>query len=100
MPPRAARDVKSQVIGLSLGDYNVNGASIDCGRDGTRFAFTIWPISDSTMAALEREVRDDQRICLICCDRPLLLDLVTIERKQRQRVRIVGRVVGSTSDTV
>jgi hypothetical protein len=98
MPAPAANHLRSQTVELSLGKYNVNGASIDCGREGTTFAFTLWPISDATLTALEREARNDQRICLVCCDRQLLLDLLAIERKGRQRVRIVGRVVGSTSD--
>ncbi len=95
----AANHVRARAVELSLGHYNVSGASIQCGREGTTFAFTIWPISDATLIALEREARTDRRICLICCDRPLLLDLLAIERKDRQQVRIVGIVVG-TSDAL
>ena len=82
---------------LSLGDYHVNGASIGYGRDGTKFAFTIGPISDPTVAALEDAIRNHWRLCLLL-PRPLLLDFVALEHKEPYRVRIVGRIVGATSD--
>jgi hypothetical protein len=77
---------------LSLGDYNVNGASIGCGPDGTKFAFTIGPISDATVAALERAAQTRDRICLLL-PQPLLLDLVALERKGPDNVWIAGRIV-------
>jgi hypothetical protein len=83
---------------LNLADYNVNGASIGCGRDGTKFAFTIGPISDTTVAALEGMARKHGRICLYSCRQPLLFDLVVVERKERHRVRILGRIVGGNFD--
>jgi hypothetical protein len=86
------RVCKTPQLKLSLADYNTNGGSIDCGGDGTKFAFTIWPISDATVAALERRALEDGKICLICSDQPLVFDLVGIERMGRERVRIVGRI--------
>jgi hypothetical protein len=84
---------------LNLGDYNVNGASIGCGRDGTKFAFTIRAVSDATVTALERaaETRGSIRLLL---PRPLLLDLVALERKGPDTVRIVGRIVDGISDAI
>ena len=82
---------------LSLGDYNVNGASIGCGRGGTKFAFTIGPISDAAVAALVATAHHHGRICLLL-PHPVLLELVAVEREEHQRVRIAGRIAGSTSD--
>jgi hypothetical protein len=92
---REARCVRPQ-LELSLGDYNVNGASIGCGRGGIKFAFTIGPISDAAVAALVATAHHHGRICLLL-PQPLLLDLVAVERSE-QRVRIAGRIVGSTAD--
>jgi hypothetical protein len=39
-PVHAADHIGSAIVELHLGDYNVNGASIGCGRAGTTFAFT------------------------------------------------------------
>jgi hypothetical protein len=89
-------DVRPQVE-LSLGNYKVNGASIACGRRGTKFAFTIGPRPDAAVAALVATAHHHGRICLLLPE-PLLLDLVAVERKEQQRVRIAGRIVGSTSD--
>ena len=81
-------------LDLSLGDYNVNGGSINCGQDGTKFSFTVWPLSDALAAAFDGVVQQRGRICLHCCGEPVLLDLVSVERTEPQRVRIVGRIVG------
>ncbi len=89
-----------QLVELSLADYKTYGASIDCGRDGTTFAFTIGPISDAIAAALEGVAQAHKRICLYCCGEPLLLDLVAVERKETRQVRIVGRIVGGSSDAI
>lgn len=77
---------------LSFVDYSVNGGSISHGQDGTQFACTIGPLSDATMAALFRAAEDHRRVCLLLPE-PLLLDVVTLEYKKPQRVRIVGRVI-------
>ena len=82
---------------LSLGDYHVNGASIGYGRDGTKFAFAIGPISDATAAALEGAARNHWRLCLLL-PKPLLLEFVALEHKEPHKVRIVGRIIGATSD--
>ena len=92
---REARYVRPQ-LKLSLEDYNVNGASIGCGRGGIKFAFTIGPISDAAVAALVATAHHHGRICLLL-PQPLLLDLVAVERKEQKRVRIAGRIVDGTS---
>jgi hypothetical protein len=74
-------------LDLSLGDYNVDGGSIRCSGGGIEFAFNIWPLPTPPWPPLRRGLH--QR---------LLLDLVAVERKEQQRVRIAGRIVGSASD--
>jgi hypothetical protein len=88
---RRPRRVRPQ-LELSFGDYNVNGASIGCGRGGIKFAFTIGPISDAAVAALVATAHHHGTICLLL-PQPLLLDLVAVEREEPQRVRIAGRIV-------
>ena len=89
-----------QLVELSLADYNSYGASISCDRDGTTFAFTIGPVPDATVAALEGVVQAHKRISLNCCGQPLLLDLVALERKESRKARIVGRIVGGILDAM
>jgi hypothetical protein len=77
---------------LSMRDYSANGASVSCSGDGIKFAFTIWPLSEATVAALEGAAQDHVRICLLLPE-PVLLDLEALEHKGPQRVQIVGRIV-------
>jgi hypothetical protein len=79
------------VFELSLGDYSTSGASI-CNQDGTKFTFTIGPVTDVTVAALDSVAQRHGMISLYCYGRPLLFDLVSLERKEPNKVRIVGRV--------
>jgi hypothetical protein len=89
------------VFELSLGDYSTSGASICCNQYGTKFAVTIGPVTGATMTALDAVTQRHGMISLHSYDRPLLLDLVSLERKEPNNVRIVGRMFGqNTSDTV
>jgi hypothetical protein len=91
MPEQEERYVAPQ-LELSLGGCQIHGASIGSGPDGTNFAFTIGPISDETLAALDGTAQDHGRVRVLF-PQPLLLDLVALERKDPQQVRIVGRIV-------
>jgi hypothetical protein len=93
MPRKEKRDTGIQ-LELSLADYEVRGASMGHGVDGSRFACNIGPLSDEAMAALDRVAESQGTICLLLPE-PLLLDLVTVERKDPKRVRIVGRICQS-----
>jgi hypothetical protein len=95
MPAKEGSDVWTQ-LELSLADYNLKGASIGSGPDGIRFACTIGPVSEATLAALDGAAQNHGRVCLLL-PQPLLLDLVVLERKEAHSIRIVGHVVGSTS---
>jgi hypothetical protein len=77
---------------LTLGDYQVRGASIAHGPRGSTFGCTIGPVSEEIVAALDGAVRDRRTIRLLFPE-PLLLDLIELERKEPLRVRIVGRIV-------
>jgi hypothetical protein len=80
---------------LSLRDYNVSGGSIRCKQDEIKFAITIWTLPEATVAMLEAVALKRGRIRLLL-PHPVLLDLVAVERNERQ-LRITGRVLGSTS---
>jgi hypothetical protein len=84
------------VFELSLADYSTSGASICCNQDGTQFSFTIGPIADVTVAALDSAAQRYGMISLYCGGTPLLLDLVSLERKGPNKLRIEGRVCGDT----
>jgi hypothetical protein len=90
MPAEEERTVGNQ-LELSLADYEVRGASMGHGVGGYSFGCTIGPVSDETMAALDRAATSHGTICLLF-PQPLLLDLITLERKEPQRVRIVGHI--------
>jgi hypothetical protein len=79
---------------LSLDEHKVSGGSIAHDKAGTTtFAFTIGPLSNATETALEGVAHTHGRICLFCCRQPLVLELLTLERKEARKLRIVGRVV-------
>jgi hypothetical protein len=84
-------------VELSLDDHKVTNGSIGCSRDGTTFAFTIGPLSDATMAALESAAELQGQVCLYCCREPMLINLVDLTRQGPRIVRIVGRVVDQAS---
>jgi hypothetical protein len=90
MPTKEECDAGTQ-LQLNLADYDVRGASMGHGVDGSRFACNIGPVSDDAIDALDRVVKSHGTICLLL-PKPLLLDLVTVERRDAKRVRIVGRI--------
>jgi hypothetical protein len=94
MPSKKERPIGTQ-LELKLADYEIHGASVGYnGVDGSRFACTIEPVSDETMVALDRAAETHGTICLLLPE-PLLLELVTLERKGPQRIRIVGRMLAA-----
>jgi hypothetical protein len=85
--------IKAQ-LELRLDEYQTNGGSIGYGPNGTTFAFTLGPVSDEIVAALNDVAEKRGTICLYCFREPLFFDPVAIERKGPRKVRIVGRIVG------
>jgi hypothetical protein len=85
---------------LSLDEFRVKDGWIGGGRDGTTFAFTLGPVSDATVAALNDVAQKRGPICLHCGRQPLFFDPVAVKRKDLRSVRIVGRIVGGASDAL
>jgi hypothetical protein len=90
MPVEKERPMGTQ-LELNLADYAIHGASVGYGVEGSSFSCTIEPVSAETMVALDRAAANHGTICLLL-PQPLLLELVTLERRGPQRVRIVGRM--------
>jgi hypothetical protein len=63
------------------------------GSDGGLFSCSIEPVTEETVAELERAARARTPIRLRFSERPLLLEHVTVERKGPHSVHIVGHVV-------
>jgi len=79
-------------LDLNLVEYQVRGGSMGYGPEGGTFACIIGPVSDETLAALDRAAENHGTIRLLL-PQPLVLDLVSLERKEPHGVRIVGRIV-------
>lgn len=64
----------------------------DGGRGG-KFSCSIGPLSEDTLAALDRAVAEHATVRLLFSGKPLLLDLVSLQRADPQTVTIVGHVL-------
>jgi hypothetical protein len=93
MPPHNQNEPAAQ-LELSLEHYDISGATISCGPEGTKFACTLGPLADEALTALDHAAQSGGLLCLRF-PQPLLLDLLALERKDPRRIRIVGRIVGS-----
>jgi hypothetical protein len=63
------------------------------GGESGLFSCSLGPLPKETIAALDRAAHEHTRVRLLFGGHPVLLELVTLERKDAQRVRIVGQVV-------
>lgn len=84
---------------LNCVGLNVKSASFSPGPDGRGglFSCSLGPVTDETVEALDRAAQTHTLVDLVFSDHPLLLDLVTLERKAPQVVRIVGHIVARTA---
>ena len=84
---------------LNCADYEVKDASFapGLGGEGALFSCAIARVSNETMLALDRAARARTPISLWFSDCPVVLDLVTLQRKSPQSVRIVGHVLKPTA---
>lgn len=84
---------------LNCADYEVRDAVFTPGSagGGGLFSCAIGPVADETMVALHRAARTQRPISLWFSDCPVVLDLVTLQRKSPQSVRIVGHVLRPTA---
>jgi hypothetical protein len=80
---------------LNCADYEVKDASFApaLGGEGAMFSCAIARVSNETMVALDRAARARTPISLWFSDCPVVLDLVTLQRKSPQSVRIIGHVL-------
>ena len=80
---------------LDCADFDVKSASFSPapGGEGGLFSCSIGPISAETFAALDQATQTHTLVNLLFSEHPLLLELVTLERKAPQLVRIVGHIV-------
>jgi len=63
------------------------------GGAGGLFSCSVGPLPNETLAALDEAARTHAPVCLLFDAKPLILEMVTLERKEAHRVRIVGTVV-------
>ena len=64
------------------------------GGEGGLFSCAVGPLPDYLMAALDEAARTHAPVRLWVYRQPILLEMVTLERKEPQRVRIIGFFVG------
>jgi hypothetical protein len=69
------------------------------GGVGGLFSCSVGPLSDETLAALDDASRKHAPVCLVFDGQPILLEMVTLERKEAHRVRIVGPVAKTSKAT-
>jgi hypothetical protein len=80
----------------------VKGASFSPapgGGVGGLFSCSVGPLSDETLAALDDAARTNAPVCLLFDGQPILLQTVSLERKEAHRVRIVGPVAKTSKAT-
>jgi hypothetical protein len=69
------------------------------GGEGGLFSCSLGPLPDDMIAALDEAARTHAPVRLLFDQQPLVLEMVTLERKDPQRVRIVGSVREPTKAT-
>ena len=84
---------------LNCAEFDVKSASFSPapGGEGGLFSCSIGPVSAETFAALDQATQTHTPVNLLFSEHPLLLELVTLERKAPQLVRIVGHIVNPTA---
>ena len=86
------RVTDSQVLAASF-------ASMPDGGDGGLFSCSVGALADDDVAALERAAYEHTPVRLLFSESPVVLDLVTLERREPHGVRIIGHVVRATKET-
>ncbi len=69
------------------------------GGVGGLFSCSVGPLPNETLAALDEAARAHAPVRLLFNATPLVLEMVSIERKDAHRVRIVGSVVREDAGT-
>jgi hypothetical protein len=84
---------------LNCADFDVKSASFSPapGGEGGLFSCSLRLVDAKTVAALDEAAQTHTLVNLQFSEHPLLLELVTLERKAPQLVRIVGHIVKATA---
>jgi hypothetical protein len=100
-----AKDQKSRAqlpLDLDCTLYEVRGQTFSPapnGGEGGLFSCSVGPLSEETIAVLDAAARTHGPVCLLFNEVSILLRMVTLERKDAQRVRIVGSVAKPSKTT-
>ena len=94
MPEQRQRRGESSTLELNFGaGCDVSAASFVPEGDGGTFACSVGPLSDDMVAALSRAALSHMPVRLLFPgDQSVSLDLVALERKGPQLIRLTGRV--------
>ena len=82
-------------VELKSAGYEIKAGSIDHSLAGSVFRCTMTPVSDDVLGTLHATVRAKGILRLAFPDRPLLIELVDVERIEPRSVRIAGRIRNS-----
>lgn len=83
-------------LDLDCSAYHVKGpafAPACAGEQAGLFSCSVGPLPDDTLVALDRAASAHNPVRLLFNGNPLLLELVALERKDPQSVKIVGHVL-------
>lgn len=97
--PELEKQPSQLAFDLDCSARKVTAASFAPGPEGQGgvFSCAIATLAEETVAALDRASREHTPVRLLFDEHSLLLDLVTLERKQAQSVRIIGQVVAAAA---
>lgn len=87
---------------LDCSAHHVSGQSFmpaPHGGSGGLFSCSVGPLPNETLAALDEAARTHAPVRLLFDQKPLMLEMVSLERKEAHRVRIVGTVVKAETAT-
>ena len=101
MPTQQTRRGAGSTLEFDFGaDYQISAASFAPGPGGGTFSCSVSPMAEETVAALGSAIHGKNPVRLLFPGhQTVLLDLVTLERKGAQLVRISGRVIAKGTES-
>ena len=100
MPEQQSRGQLSLDLDCSACDVRAASFAPGSGGEGGLLSFSIGPLSEDTVTALDRAAHSHTPVRLRFSKHPLLLELLKLERKDAQCVRIVAHVLPASSGDV
>jgi hypothetical protein len=82
---------------IDCANYEINGGSVGHSLAGSVFRCTISPVAADMLGELDGAARSNGTVRLLFTRETLLLERIKIERVEPMSVRIVGRIVVSSS---